>query len=499
MSKTGDKFYLMDGQQRSTSIFLGHFNPFEITDALKAWAIKGELPVLWIDLQPSKKPDAAKYSIRITTKSHPWGYQAIANGNILSSSDRRKAFEIFKKNPNNSGQQYSQFKNTNVFPFDCTLPLPLCFFIESSTVEQIIDKAKKHLSDYFMTKDGDFKDKSEFLNKLYESEVVNNITKLFNVVKKSLNTTIFANVIDNTVLDEENEAENPTLFVRINSGGTTLSGDDLIFSIYKSAFPESKDIIEKIGMDFIAPTVVLSFITRLVSSDLKEDKGFTKKLNVREFQQRLKNDPFKDCLQNLIVGELLTSAFKKAIDILSGAKNSLFEGEVPPVLVKQFIKRNQDLFLFFVYWLYVHQTEIKIDENLQLKMIGKLYSCAWFGFKNVTELWNEEINNRTFWTESINKLMICNDGCAVLVDPALLRMYYSQETIFKSFKSNDANRWGLIQSDASQDIQNYYNEMKNNLDETQVKTFFQNLIDKIRKKNELIQLQHPWASRRGDG
>ena len=40
-SKTGDKLHLMDGQQRSTSIFLGYFNPYDTESPAKAWAIKG--------------------------------------------------------------------------------------------------------------------------------------------------------------------------------------------------------------------------------------------------------------------------------------------------------------------------------------------------------------------------------------------------------------------------------------------------------------------------
>ena len=45
-SKTGEKLYLMDGQQRATSIFLGHFNPFNLNDITNVWSIKGELPTV---------------------------------------------------------------------------------------------------------------------------------------------------------------------------------------------------------------------------------------------------------------------------------------------------------------------------------------------------------------------------------------------------------------------------------------------------------------------
>lgn len=68
-SKSGDKLYLMDGQQRSTSIFLGHFNPYNQIDATKAWSIRGELPVLWIDIKPEILSNSSKYLFRLTIRS----------------------------------------------------------------------------------------------------------------------------------------------------------------------------------------------------------------------------------------------------------------------------------------------------------------------------------------------------------------------------------------------------------------------------------------------
>jgi len=164
-SKTGDKLYLMDGQQRATSIFLGYFDPFSPNGLTKAWAIKGELPVVWIDLKPKTKPDTSKYLIRLTTNSHPWGYQSSFNDKKLSTSDRRKALELFKQHPENKGG-YTSFKNSTVFPFDCNCPLPLSFFINAMCIEDIIENVEKNLPNYFSTKGGDFKNKKEFISLL---------------------------------------------------------------------------------------------------------------------------------------------------------------------------------------------------------------------------------------------------------------------------------------------------------------------------------------------
>ena len=142
LSKTGEKLYLMDGQQRSTSIFLGYFNPFDTNSEAKAWSIKGQLPIVWVDIKPNSKPNTSKYSIRLTTQSHPWGYQATSNETKLSISDRKKALDLFKKHPENKGG-YTSFKNSTVFPYDCCYPIPLSFLIESENVKDVLGKLKK--------------------------------------------------------------------------------------------------------------------------------------------------------------------------------------------------------------------------------------------------------------------------------------------------------------------------------------------------------------------
>ncbi len=326
-SQTGQKLYLMDGQQRATSIFLGHFNPFNTTNATKAWAIKGELPVVWIDIKPKSKPVNSKFLIRTVTRSHPWGYQATNNDTKLSVADRNKALNLFKQHPeNNTG--YTSFKNNTVFPYDCSYPLPLSFFIESANIAELIDKAERHLPEYISTKNGGFNNRHSFIE-LLKTDLSGELYDIFEAVKSTNNLTIKSNIIENRVLNEENDTENPVLFVRINSAGTTLTGDDLIYSIYKSLFPEAKNLIENIGLNFISPTQVLSLVSRIVASDM-ESKRFVKKMNVRDFQRRIKNEEFKSRLKTLIETGEIEKLFAQAIEILSCKHNSLFDGEIPP-------------------------------------------------------------------------------------------------------------------------------------------------------------------------
>jgi hypothetical protein len=483
-SKTSNKLHLMDGQQRATSIFLGHFNPYNTNNATKAWSIKGELPIVWLDIKPTIKPITSTYLFRLTTRSHPWGYQANNNDAKLSVSERFKALKLFKQHPGNGGG-YTSFKNTTTFPFDAAHPIPLAFILEAKNTDEVIEKIEEHLPDYFATLRGSFRDKSEFIT-LLKTELKQELQDVFDNVKKLNQLQIKSNIIEDRVLQEENETENPTLFVRINSSGTTLTGDDLIYSIYKAIFPEAKTLMEDIGLDFIAPTQVLSLASRIVASDL-DNNNFIKKINVRDFQRRIKKDEFREGLKNLFQSKQLKTIFKQAIEILSCKDNDLFEGEMPPVIIKQLIKRNQELFLFFVYWL--HHNKVEANNRIQLKMAAKLFAFAWFGFDNLPKLWNEKITNTNFWEEPLNELIWWNDsdGIEFLMKPNLLREYYLQSEVENRFISNNKDKWGLLEEGVGTEIVKYFNNVKSQeYDLPKANEFFYNFIGKIQYNRQLI-------------
>lgn len=484
-SKSGDKLYLMDGQQRSTSIFLGHFNPYNQIDATKVWSIKGELPVLWIDIKPEILSNSSKYLFRLTTRSHPWGYQASNNDSKLNVSDRRKALELFKQHSKND-DGYTSFKNSTTFPFDCSFPIPLCFFIESDSIESVIEKCELHLPEYFSTKRGGFNNKSEFISTL-KTNLSTELNNIFLDIEQVKKTIIKSNVIQDRVLNEENESENPTLFVRINSAGTTLTGDDLIYSIYKATFPDAKNLIENVGLNFISPTQVLSLVSRIVSSEL-DNKNYTKKLNVRDFQRKIKSDGFKNLLKDLIQSREIEKLFNKSISILSCKDNQQFKGEIPPIIIKQFIKRNQELYLFFLYWLHTN-SEIQSDDNLQLKIVSKLLCFSWFGFDNLPRLWSENISNKNFWNEPLNNLIWWDgsDGIHFILPPDLLRKYYQQEEIINMFKTNNEHKWGLNPNGVGEQITSYYKSVKKEEFEiTKANEFFWSFIGKIQYNKQMI-------------
>lgn len=491
LQQTENTFYLMDGQQRATSIFLGYFNPYTNVDETKAWSIKGELPVVWIDVYPHEKPDESKYSIRLTTRSHPWGYRAKNNWEKLSVSDRRNALKIFRKNLDNEKCGYTSFKNTTVFPFDASFPLPLVFFILSDNVEQVIENAEKYLPDYFCTKSGGFSDKKDFLEKL-NTKHRNNINEILRAVKKISYRKINYDIVTDEVLKEEEIQENPTLFIRINSSGTQLTGDDLIYSIYKATFPKSKDLVENIGMGFIAPTQTISLVSRLVWSELNEYK-YPRKMNVLDFQRNIKNENFKNKLIELICRDDnngIASLFEKAIKVLRCKDNYLLKGEIPPILIKQFVRSSQDLFLFLLCWL--RKYGCPTNENTLLQIVAKLLSFAWFSFGNAPKLW-EEIDEKDFWRKPINQYLWWDgtDGIHFLLPPNILRNYYKQDVVESLFLEHESGnhqyRWGLWHDGVGTEIKEYYDKIKSqSIEWEKANEYFWKFIGQIKDNKSLI-------------
>ena len=361
----------------------------------------------------------------------------------------------------------------------------LSFFIESQSVDEIIERAEKYLPDYFFTKRGNFENKSVFVD-LLKKDLRYELINIFDTIRKIDVLKIKSNIIEDRVLNEETEAENPTLFVRINSGGTTLTGDDLIYSIYKAIFPDTKNLIESIGVNFIAPTQVLSLISRIVASEL-DNNCYIKKMNVRDFQRRIKNIDFKERLKKLRETKEIEKLFMQAINILSCEDNLLFEGKIPPVIIKQFIRKNQELFLFFVYWLHINNTEL--TDKIKLKMVAKLLSFSWFEFGNIQRLWNEKITNSLFWEEPLNELIwwTGQDGIHFLIKPDLLREYYLQPQIQNMFLESNEYRWGLWEEGVGQKIAEYYNNIKSQDFDTQVANeYFWKFIGKIQYNKQII-------------
>jgi len=465
-------YYLMDGQQRATSIALGYYNPW-IMDR-KFWSINN-IPVIWMDINPKIKTNSHKYVFRVVTRSHPWGYQLKDNNSTLSVGERRDALKIFRINPENNQptKGYTKFNITTVFPYDSYFPIPLSFLLSTNRIlnssknfiewkSNVIFLCESFIPEYIKTKNSLFSNKNEYLSILRSDEyncILNDVYQDINKKEVEIKP-IFCNMVKLESLDEtETESsEDPTLFIRLNSSGTPLSGDELIYSIYKATFPHTKDLIEKIGIDYIKPTQIISIVTRIILSELNGGK-FIKKQGVKEFQEKIrKDDVFKNRLIELIGSDEKSSpigkVFNKAIELL--LDNNYFSGnkKFPPVLIKDFVRNNSELFFLLIYWTYKN-----IDYQINtINFYSALFKLVWFGNNN-NEFVKEAFvlaQDNDFWISNKSK-EIQRKYTHVLIPPLILYAYFIEDdnvstgTFELNFKCNTAKEIKRI-------IENYHNK-----------------------------------------
>jgi len=186
-------------------------------------------------------------------------------------------------------------------------------------------------------------------------------------------------------------------------------------------------------------------------------------MTVERFQSlidspRSKKTRFKQELERLIGTHKdespIGKSFERAIDILSLNGVECFEGDskMPPVLIKEFIKKSPDLFLLLIYWLLKNTIEISTD--LQRKIVARLLMFSWFPFDTkkhtrcivqiVEALW-ESAAKREFWDEPLKAILAKEEQLLALpLKPQLLRDYYFNEKIKKRFLDNKEDRWDLL-------------------------------------------------------
>ena len=427
------KLFLLDGQQRATSIFMGYNNPWVGKNHSQPWELKS-IPILWVDLNPLRKMNNHKFVIRVVTQAHPWGYQRENNLQILSVSDRRNALKIFRdideEKAELKGQKeksYIQLDLKNVFPYDSDVPVPLSFLIELSKdsdeknwKENLMSMCEKYLACH--------KIKTKLSKNLDYLEGIKNCedNSVWEAIQNLKKFSIPSIMIEEELLktDEDDSNEDPTLFVRLNSAGTRIGGEELIYSIYKASFPSVKDLVEEIGATFISPSRVISLATRLIIAE--QESRFPRLENVNSFRKRLQNLEFKNRLKEFIGKSKGNSEanvlFQKAVNILSNLQYS-----IPPVLIKSIIQNEPDVFLMLLQWLKLND-KFPITEEYKKNVLATVTCLAWFGNNNMKFVSNAWVNIASvdFWQKFKQESIKNGELFYPLIKPEDLRSHLVQ-------------------------------------------------------------------------
>ena len=210
-----------------------------------------------------------------------------------------------------------------------------------------------------------------------------------------------------------------TLFVRINSAGTPLEGEELRYSILKSAFPDAQGVVEHLGgTNLMSPARLVTFVSRLVLARMEKAKDEPpREPDVARFR-RLINDPhstaFRDgirCYLGIEDSKQRTcetsgvSVFGRAKELLDSARALLVNGNwgLPPVLMAELAQSTEgvEAIFFLLTWLDrmfdagLHVTDICDDDRRRL--VGTVTTLGWFGerpFDCLKTLWRRMSDER---------------------------------------------------------------------------------------------------------
>lgn len=433
---------LLDGQQRCTSIALGYFNPLkENLERFLSLLPNSYKPSIWLDLKKNDHTNGKTFNFRCLTQSHPWGYQLRDSSITLSMSDRNKAINYFREKlsiekKSKKNERYTDLKSIDINPWDAHYPIPLAFILEieakskadfisilRSRIKQIRIKTKhshNNLVDYNDLNDDD-------LSFIYEG------------FKNCGNLKIPEILVDSKILKEDDnsieESEDATLFVRLNSAGTRITGEELNYSIYKAYFPKLKNLVEQIGASYIAPSKIISLFSRLSVFEESNFSQYQKDFTMQIFKKKISEENFRNILQNNITGNA-GILINNAISILQNRDNSF-----PKILLKQIIVSNNDL--FFILLAYITKHGYKNLNTAQLKDIASSYLyILWFSRepKKIANslfslLFNHNVEKNN-WRNALDTLIEENKVIPI-IRPEFLRRNLESIVINKKIDSND--------------------------------------------------------------
>lgn len=270
-------FFLLDGQQRTRAILLG-FKP------------NGNSR-LWIDLNPklsfgNSEFNDRQFLFRLITSYQPWGMNDKNPNEKLREPEKYKArtelynnsvrydYEVkinISKTAEAANEKYSwPIKATLPIPFDCLVDL--CGGFSGKFIQPNWNNVLEFIPNRFK---GEFK--IEPTQHFYL--IIEALRKLLDLSDpKKVRAVAFLKQNDyESSSNEEGNIQDPieVLFRRINSGGTVLAGEEMAYSLLKSSWDDSYDLVSNVVNDknigyLFSPTGVVMAATRISRFNWKE-------------------------------------------------------------------------------------------------------------------------------------------------------------------------------------------------------------------------------------
>lgn len=437
--------HLLDGQQRATGIALGFADVWR-DDA----ADRPVRSACWVDLGTAPDGRDVEFVVRVQTQAHPWGYSRTDPDVRLTQNKIRAAIKAFQAlNPEHQQTRPEAFPLALTWPWDSIAPLPLPVLLSAldttgGDVPAAIQLAWERIQTLPLFNDTTLLDErgagdedsaidaarvhlaacrqaitAAFLDKL--SPLALRLHDLMSRLALLLTSdTPYRIPVLHLNLDEEESSrgrkqaepgdsskKDPVelLFVRINSAGTPLGGEELVYSLLKSAWIQAPEFIETLVHKPAGPARIAMLCIRLVLARQQRSSAvdgaspkhyvFPTNLSVEEFRRMMRGHDsasFQGALRSYIQKEA-AGTFEHAWQFLTDSAKPF---ALPRVVAAELAQKAPDVFFLLLAWL-DRLTELGSSADKQSppqhrRTLGFLTAVAWFGLdkaKAAARLWDK--------------------------------------------------------------------------------------------------------------
>jgi hypothetical protein len=417
--KSNNQLQLLDGQQRTTSIALAFAELDATRTKTKILNSSVENIRIFIDMKkPNVEETGRHYIFRVITRSHPWGYQLFDNKKILNSVKRSEAMCFW-----NSSENYFDEPIDKFYPWDSYAPLPLNIFINAALKKvdtktlmdmlfKWVNKIKpveasiksdmiSHWLSYLYLQNEWSREETYTIEEIYDTikhEIDNYLIPMLPLDLDQSTKDISDNKGDSKITDRiEEDKDVMTLkkddieevFIRLNTQGTPLGGEELNYSILKSKLAafnmDMQEEIEKACNNIMKPARFITLVFRLYENCEKNGvASIDMSPNPKKFQRLMEKEAKKfagfinKILQNGLL-DRITIFLKYGQTEIDKYKPDLTDYRLPyPLFIKIADKAPEVMFLL-MYRVYKILDSFEYDTPVHRRMIGIVLLLMWHG------------------------------------------------------------------------------------------------------------------------
>ena len=412
------KYYLMDGQQRYNAISIGYNT------------VTNPRAVLWIDLAPKEINNSTRHFwIKATTIPHPWGYKNDDDCSRLNTAEKRDA--VAKFGLVNETIYSKSFSLNSTWPVEANCPIPLWCLLRSDMTD----------SDTFLNEAIRlFKEETEYeyRHRIIINDAVRKSAKqLYPAFLALKDYSIHCNHIPKEVIESETDSDSidqtnlEVLFTRLNTGGTTISRDDLNYSAIKAYWPSIKDKNDSLAEKYMNPSklAMLAFRLALTKDDDKSLKNELSIKQIRSYAQKSEKEDIEAIYSKL-------ESILIQVDKWLGVQQDVEDKHTPPILRTTIARNSPDVYLLLMYFALKNmKSPIDLTDS-EIRALA--FILHWFSTSKDKKKCVQNIFMRC--KDGINRKNV-QMGISRLMHDCLLLHIYSPDEISCFIQISDSPNW----------------------------------------------------------